>query len=334
MIYFFDLTQENYLYIFDKNLELKEKKTFSFEEKFKDTKKSYISLPLSKLNFRIIEVPFSDEKKIREIIPFELSNLILSDVNNIVFDFVILGKNEKCKIFVSYIEKDVLKEILGKFKSIGIDVFLITCLELKKALQNFSADNFLNLKIKDEERVNLAKEEIKNPTINLLKGEFTYTKNIEKIKKSFKITVILVVLALIFLLSSWTLSVFELRNEISTINNDMSKTYSTLFPKEKIVSPGYQLKAHLKEAKEKEKIFIGLNSLHILLKLSKDSRSIKLSEIFMDKDQIILKGESKSMKDIQNEKERLKRDFSDVDISDVKNISGKFRFTIIIREKE
>ena len=53
-----------------------------------------MSLPLSSLNFRVIDLPFSDKDRIREILPFELDGMILGGAEKVVFDDIIVGTSD------------------------------------------------------------------------------------------------------------------------------------------------------------------------------------------------------------------------------------------------
>src|SRR5208282_1575967 len=67
--------------------------TFNTEGSFRDNDESYLSLPLSLLNFRVLELPFSDMKQIMEVLPFELEAMILGGSSGVAFDAYPLGES-------------------------------------------------------------------------------------------------------------------------------------------------------------------------------------------------------------------------------------------------
>ena len=98
---FFDLKDEPMLYTFEKSrgtyikkevlhASVSEEYELGLERMPHDIEASYVSVPLSMLSFRTIELPFSDMKRVREVLPFELDNLILGGSGGIVFDACVL----------------------------------------------------------------------------------------------------------------------------------------------------------------------------------------------------------------------------------------------------
>ncbi|MEW6215208.1 MAG: hypothetical protein AB1478_08410 [Nitrospirota bacterium] len=322
---------------------VKDGSSFSIERTFEDVEDSYLSLPLSLLNFRIMELPFSDTEKIREVLPFELDGLILGGSEGVVFDTCILGEsNGKYKILAVYILKDTLRRILDGLKALRVDPKAVTSIELVPAISSSASPEeivrlLLNPRpIGDEDRINMALKEINRFTINLRRGEFSYTKDTEKTRRSLKFTVILLVLLVFVFLSDMALKIISTKREVSSIKDEIRKTYSSIFPHEKkITSELYQMKVHLKELKEKEMSFIGISPLKFLLDLSRLSGpGIAFTDITMDRERIVLKGECPSLSDVQQIKKSLEEFLTDVNISDVRPFShDRTIFTITAKEK-
>ena len=88
--------------------------------------------------------------------------------------------------------------------------------------------------------------------------------------------------------------------------------------------------ATLKELKDKEGSFVGVSPLETLRALTRISGpGVSLSEISIEKDIIILKGECPSLSDTQKIKSELEDILTSVSISDTKPSSGnKTLFTI------
>ncbi|MEW6162297.1 MAG: hypothetical protein AB1606_03100 [Nitrospirota bacterium] len=349
-IAFFDMKgEEGTLYIFEKkagDYELKLTTTFpvsSIKDLPEGIEESYLSLPLSYLNFRTVELPFSDRRRIREVLPFELNNLILNGSDSVVFDNITLGNiNGKYKVLAIYIEKIILREILERFKAFNIYPKVITSIELNPLVDNFDIEHLFNpVELDNKKRINIAISEIKGHIINLRRDEFSYTKDTEKIKKSLRLTAILAALLILVFASDLTLRIFSIKREASNIREEIKKTYLSMFPHERSTGaygPAaliYQLKSHIKELKTKEESLTGVSPLRLLLDLSRVSRSdIAFTEITIDRERVILRGEASSLSDVQQIKGRLAEFLTDVNISDTKSsLQGRTVFTITAKEK-
>ena len=305
---------------------------------------SYVSLPLSLLDFRVLELPFSDVKKVRELVPFEIDNLVLGGSGSVVFDAFILGSGEgKSQVLVAYIGKETLRTILNKLKFSGIDPKAVVSLELAHVVtSSTSAEEIAGRLLSPEppeekDRVSAAAAEMKNPTVNLRRGEFAYTADTERTKKSLMMTAALIVLLLLIFLADNVMVVVSTKHENDSIKESMQKTYRGLFPSEKKISNElYQLRAHMKELKDKESSFVGISALDTLLDLSSAGRpGVSFIEVTVDRDLTILKGEAPSMSDVQKTKTDLEKVFTEVTISDTKpSVQGKTFFTLTVKGRK
>ena len=303
-----------------------------------DIESAYLSLPISILNFRIIDLPFSDRERIRQILPFELDGVILGGSEEVIFDDVIIGASDnKYQVLAVYIEKHIMREILEKLKSYNIDPVFVMSIELKEILKDFTPERLvLPVMLEDEDRIALALEEIKTPTINLRRDEFSYKRDIEKTKKSLRVTAVLTVLLALVLSAHLLLKIVTARYEVAFLKNEMRKTYQEIFPGEKnIRNELYQLKSRLKELKSKEEFYAGVNLLNLFLELSQiDKRGVVFNEITADRGNLTMKGEAPSLSDIQNVRGKLERFLNEVTISDSKSSSqGTLLFTITAKER-
>ena len=312
---------------------------FSFEMDTGQIESACISLPAAWFNFRVVELPFSDKDKIRETLPFELDGVILGGSNAVIFDDVIVGKSDNAaQVLAVYIEKKFLSRILASLRSHGIDPVHVTCLELRKKLTDFRLPELLApVLLEDQERIALATEEIKKPTINVRRGEFAFTRDIERTRKSLRITAVLLVFIAVVLSADVLLKIVSVRRDIAAVRNEIRKQYMELFPGEKnIVNELYQLKSHLKELREKEDVFIGVDALGLLLNLSQLEREgVVFNEIMEDKNAVTLKGEAASLSLIQQFKQKLDSFYNDVTIADSKSSArGNMLFTITAKGKK
>ncbi|MDL1970488.1 MAG: hypothetical protein LWW94_05875 [Candidatus Desulfofervidaceae bacterium] len=340
MLYFFDLEEkEGRYYVFAKNLELIKADKFSFDttEFKKDINDAYLSLPIAWLDFRILELPFKDEKKIREALPFELEGLILSSLDEITYDFIILEKAEKTKILAIYIKKDLLQDLIEKFGQKKISIKAITCIQLRQILTNFKVENLLNIELSEKERIQLAQQELTSPSFNLHKPDLITPIQWKKQKRILRWTILLLILNLIFWTTDFGLNWWIIKKQTTEIKNKMYLIYSDLFPKEKkVISPLYQFQSHFKTLKDKEPIFTGISPLKILLKLSEIKRySVVFREIHMGKNRVLLKGVADSLSDVDSIRQELEQIWSQAKVLDTKILGDqKIHFTIMAEAKE
>lgn len=82
-----------------------------------------VSLPLYSMSIRIITVPFTEKRKIKEVLPFELSGLLHADIDEFVVDAAALNEGEEGgrKVLALAIEKKALREYLGLLSFFGLD---------------------------------------------------------------------------------------------------------------------------------------------------------------------------------------------------------------------
>ncbi len=304
---------------------------------------SVLSLPLGLLNFRILEFPFSDVKKIRELVPFAIDGLILGGSGSVVFDVVVLGRKEgNYRVLVAYVMKETLGSVLETLKAEGFDPASVTCLELSQILEKGGNGEIADLlmsppQITAEERIEAALREMERPALNLRRDEFSYTVDSEKTRKSLRLAAVLAALVLAVFLADTTMTIFSVRSENARLRKDIRSIYLDLFPGEtKISSELYQLRAHMKELKERESSFVGVSPLETLRELSgAGTPGLALNEVTMERDLVVLKGECASLSDVQGYKNRLDGTFGDVVISDTRpSAQNRVLFTITAKVKK
>lgn len=298
---------------------------------------SYVSLPLSELNFRIMELPFSDPKKIRELLPFEIEGLILGRPADFIFDIRILGESDgKTEFLVAYIPKERLGAILRGLKRSGLDPRVVTSLELSDTLSSTGdgevMSRVLNSRpVLEPERTAAALREMAEPSINMRRDEFAYTAETEKTRKSLKLSAGLVVTLLAIFVVHSLLSIAALRKENRSLRDDIRKSYIAMFPQDKRISDElYQAKAHMKELKEKQESLVGTSPLRLMLELSAISGpETSFSELNIGSELIVLKGECPSLTDAQRIKNQLDTVLEEVNISDARpSVRNRTLFTI------
>jgi type II secretory pathway component PulL len=317
---------------------------FEMQSKLEGVGESYLSLPLRHLNFRVLELPFSDKDRIREVLPFELDSLILGGSEGVTFDASIIGEsNGRSQVLVSYISKEELRRLLGRLEPLKVDPRIVTSVELASVIRSPSSEEGIpHLLLEpeptgEEDRKTIAIQEIGNPTINLRRGALSYTADTQKIKKALTISGILGIAVALVITADMGVRIATAKREISSIRGEIRSTYLSVFPQDKkIVNELYQMKAHLKELKEKETAYIGVDPLRLLIDLTPVNRpGVVFNEITVDRERILLKGECPSLSNLQQVKNDLERFLTDVNIADAKpSPSNRIMFTIITKGRK
>ncbi len=356
-IAFFDLKDQPVIYVLEKNgngcslretipVVAKDVGSYRAERALGNIDETYLSLPLNALNFRILELPFSDREKILEVLPFELDGLILGGSGKIVFDAHILEeRKEGNKILAVYVMKDLLTVIVDGLKEMGINARVVTSIEMALALGSFSSGDGISKLVLNqsrkvaskEERVSAAVQEIHRPAINLRRGDLAYTGDDRKKKKVLDVARVLTLLLCVVFLSDAALKIVSSKREAFAVKDEIRKSYAEVFPNEKKAADElYQLRAHLKELKDREGTFNGISPLQTLLALSSVSgQGISFTEVSLDKDRIIMRGECPSLSDVQRLKGNLERLLVGVGIADTKiSAQNRTAFTITAKDKK
>jgi type II secretory pathway component PulL len=299
----------------------------------------FLSIPMGMLDMRVVELPFSDIERVKEVLPFELEGIILDGPEGVVLDAAPLSGGKGKKFLAVYAKKDFIRKLLDDFKGAGIDPKAVTSIEIKNAIGAETEQALINPEpIPDERRISLAEKELKQGTINLRRGEFSYTKDAEKTRKSARTTAVIVALIAVFFFADISLRIASVRRESSQIKNELMKGYSDLFPGERPKTHKeliLRLKSRMKEIKGKKEAMVGASPLNAMLKLSASELKVAaFSEMIIDRERILLKGEAPSLGDVEGIKKALNEFFSDVNITDAKkSASEKTLFTISMREK-
>jgi len=297
----------------------------------------YLSIPIEILNFRILNLPFTDREKLQNVIPFELDNLITGGSANVVFDPIILERNEdSAEVLVAYVERKMFDNLLTKLAHRGMDPRIVTSLDLRSVVgagkENITGRLLNPEKLEGEDRIGAAEEELSAYTLNLRTGPFVYTRDTEKMWKRLKKTAVIgIALALVINANILFRTVTNMR-EVSAIKREMRNDYAGLFPGEKkIVDELYQMKSHIKDMKETGDLLLGVNPLQFLVDLSeKKSDGVEYHEMNLEKDLVKLKAEAISMEAVDQTKVRLSKYLSGVSVSELKPAAnGKIFFTVV-----
>ena len=341
-IYLFHEAGEGYAY--EKNLDY-----HASPEEWQDVDEFYVSVPEALLDFRVLSFPFADKEKIAEVIPLELSNLIISGPGEIVFDSIVLGCSDtSVDVLVVYIGMEVLHRILADLAQRNIDPRIVTSLDLRPPADEGNESgreqffNSLGTCLNNvspwdpARRISDAGQEILEPTLNLRRGPFAYTKDAEKTGKALRITLVLAFVLVFIVHATFLFQALMTKKASAAIAGQMRLSYRTLFPGEKkTIDELYQLKSHIKESREIGNLLSGVAPLHLLLGLSRRMEAnIVYTDISLEKGLIKMKAEAHSMDDLAKIQKRLSGFLTGVSISDIKPAAqGKVLFTVIAKDQ-
>ena len=79
------------------------------------------SIPGEYVLFRNLRMPFKDEKKIRQTLPFEIESMVPLPVDDLIIDFNIADRTDQTDILVVSVNKSYISEFLEQLQACGID---------------------------------------------------------------------------------------------------------------------------------------------------------------------------------------------------------------------
>ncbi len=300
----------------------------------------YLSLPLSWLDFRVLTLPIGDPDKLRDVIPFELDSLILGGAQNVVFDIAVIAPSGEGSfdVLVVYLKKNLLRSLLDVMAARGVDPRVVTSLDLGAALRNGTgtlAERVLQApQLNDPLRMEAASAELSSPVTNLRRSDFAYRKDTRRLARSLRISAcLLIALASVVHLYLGAEIILE-RKGTAAVNRAQQQTYAALFPNQKkIADEVYQLRAQVKALKEKAESLTGVDTLGLLLALSKKNpKGVQMNELIIMKNALTIKAEAPSLAESERLKSALSESLVSVTVTDVKpHPDGRTMFTVNAR---
>lgn len=342
---FIDWTEKEInLFVFEQNM-LVDTVTVTVEGKLdpssltpllnKNLEQTYLSIPLNLLTLRELTFPFSDKLKIKDTISYELEGLLLGSVSDYAIDHIITDTFDSgCKVLTVCIEKTKLGEIIKTFSSAGLELKAVTSIEL--SISAGKSEKIIEASaLSRESRLDAAKRESMTPLFNLRQDELSYTGDIERMKKTLRLTASLLLILALILSAHAVVKFSAWKKENLALAQQLQATYQKVFPEDKkIIDAVGQFKGNLSVLKEKSALFGGIPLLDILNNIANlKSRNILLNEFNADGKNLILKGTASSFEEVDSFRNSLTVPFEGVKIlnSDA-TVDKKINFTIIMQE--
>jgi type II secretory pathway component PulL len=306
----------------------------------------YLSLPLSMLSLRELDFPFSDRKKIEETIRYEIDDLLLGSADEYIIDHLIMqGSGDRCRVLAVCIEKKRLGEMINTFSSAGIEPRVITSLDVRLIGDGgmespLSITGLQGMDIKRRREVVV--KELQRPSINLRKGEFQYTGNIEDIAKKLRLTTILLILILLAFSTGNLKSLLQIKDENSILSRKTYEIYRNAFPADKrVIDPVRQFRGKVNQMMKKREVFGSRSVIDTLKEISGIigmpgvSREIRLREFRSGQEGILIKGTAGTFEDVEALRNRLSSHYEDVKVLDSSlSPDSRVDFTIMMKETE
>lgn len=294
-----------------------------------------LALPLDMLRFRLLEMPFSDKDKVREVIPFEMQGITIKPVSSYVFDCVVQETvGQRSRVLAVYIEKEALGLILSWLQHIRLDPEAVSSLHLRASLPGLSVESLLEpLPLTQEELISLCEEELKAPVINLRKGSLAFRQSVGEAKGPLLTALFLVLVILIALAGYAAIKIHGLNKAIAVYQASMSASFKEAFKgSTKVSDPLYLLRAKIKELNREEEFYARLSPLDLLQDITAmKGGSAVVYEVEYTTSRAILKGEAPDMAGIEKAKEGLLKRFEVVEILETKaSAEGKVSFSAAV----
>lgn len=296
----------------------------------------YLSLPASLLSLRELKFPFADERKISDTIAYELEGLLLGDTDDYCIDHIVTSSSDTgSKVLAVCMEKSKLDAIIKAFAAAGLEPKVVTSLDLRlggndygRVLEGQTADIAV--------RADSAGEELTHPSINIRKGDLSFTGDIKKFVKISNLSALLVLFLLIIYGVNLTLKYKILNRDNNILVSQVEESFRNAFPEDtKVVDISRQFNSNINILKNKRTVLAGIAPLNMLRTITDITDDLAtLDEIRADGDNIVIKGIVPAFKDVEVLKNSLSSSFDNVNVTDsTSNTGDKISFTIVMKER-
>lgn len=301
----------------------------------------FFEMPFEDLHFRILKLPFTDRKKVEDIIPMQLEGMVSDSIKNIVYDFLVLGETDgQYRIAVVFSLKEAVKKYIDLLSGFGVKPEVITSVEGFSAFSSGSLESLFEgsqTRVDGEERLRIMAEMIGVNTVNLARGEFSFRKAVEKARGLFRVTIALYFAVCLLLAAHFLIDVGNAAKRERELKKEMTKFYTTLIPDAgKVVDPLYQLKSKVKQIEGKNAEVNDVRPLRVLESISRTwvpgraAESVKVSG-----DLITVSGEAQNADEVSSIADTLAAEFGVKPVIETKQVSGgKTGYTLQMKKAE
>ncbi len=297
-----------------------------------------LNLSSDLLQMRLLELPFSDEEKLKEVVPFELRRFILKGLDDIVHESLILerGNGEGVRpVLVSYMDRGFYQDTLRKLNEAGYDPEPVTSAEILHAVGGEDIKGLIEgrLRLDEGETAGVLSEEIKKGKVrlNFRRGLLPFTREYRELKRARKTAGVLLLVLLFTVFVNIAYRYVEAGRELNMLKAGMESLYLKAFPDSTDSrNPLYQMRARVRALREE---LGGITHLNAIGKLGDINRNwpegMNAEEVRLEPRGIYIKGRSSGMGPL----EKLKNSLTGLRIKDSgKDPDGKIVFTAVLEE--
>lgn len=272
-------------------------------DKHRDLK---IYINLDAFSMRKIILPDFERDKMKEVLPFEMEGLFLSPSSAYIFDFYPVKPAEEgteCLVFA--LKKETAEKYITPFVRAGLNIVSLSPVwddRLTEAVGN--------------------KEAFYRKALNLAPAGLTGEKNKRKVRDIYRVAFLYAVTLLLIFIFGLSFRYYLMLQKEARMKQEISTVYSSLFPGQKIPADLYYgVQSKLIELKQNYRVFKGIEVIGILKLVSESSREgIRVKEITMEGNKVILKGEVPDYSVLELFKNNLKKSFREVQLLETKNM--------------
>ena len=85
-----------------------------------------VGMPAGRLSTWLLEMPFSDTKRLEATLPFEVENYVPWDLETVVLDYQVIEKGPPAKVFAAMAPRDRIQRLLDGLTEAGVDPRYVT----------------------------------------------------------------------------------------------------------------------------------------------------------------------------------------------------------------
>jgi general secretion pathway protein L len=81
---------------------------------------AYAAIPGDQLSLRLLELPFTDEKKLEQVIGYELESQIPHSIEDVILDHQVIHAGDGAKVLAAAARRDTVREVIAALESAGL----------------------------------------------------------------------------------------------------------------------------------------------------------------------------------------------------------------------